>query len=80
MGDSGVLTTTTSHAIALPTGTITTTDHAELIPTRTAGVYTLVSHLVNTGGATGQVLLAGTLSFNTLTADGRFIGVVCGRH
>jgi hypothetical protein len=79
-GNSGVLTTTTSHAIALPTGPITTTDQATLIPTRTAGVYTLFSHLVITGGATGEVLLAGTVDFNTLTAEGTFIGVICGQR
>src|SRR5262245_36474792 len=61
-GDSGVLTTTTSHRIALSSGTITTTDHAHLIPTSTAGVYNLVSHLVITGGATGELQLQATLN------------------
>jgi hypothetical protein len=76
-GSSGVLTTTTTHAIGLPTGTITTIDRARLIPTGTAGVYRLVSHLVVTGGGSGQLELQGTVSFVTLTADGRFTGAVC---
>jgi hypothetical protein len=70
-GNSGVLTTTTSHAIALPSGTITTTDDAHLIPTQTPGVYKLVSHLVITGGATGELELQGTLNLGTLSAGNR---------
>lgn len=77
-GDSGVLTTTTSHAIALPSGTITTTDHAHLIPTQTPGVYKLVSHLVITGGATGELQLQGALNLGTLSAEGTIVGAVCG--
>ncbi len=77
-GTSGVLTTTTSHAIALPSGTITTTDNAHLIPTQTPGVYKLVSHLVITGGATGQLQLQGTLNLGTLSAEGSVVGTVCG--
>jgi hypothetical protein len=77
-GHSGVLTTTTSHAISLPIGTITTTDAAHLIPTGTPGVYKLVEHMVITGGATGQLELRGTVSFITLTAEGTFVGTVCG--
>jgi hypothetical protein len=76
-GNSGVLTTTTTHAIGLPTGTITTIDDAHLIPTKTAGVYKLHSHLVVTGGGSGQIELQGTVSFVTLTAEGRFTGAVC---
>ena len=79
-GDSGVLTTTTSHTIALPTGTITTNDNVLLIPTKTPGVYTLLSHLVFTSGASGQVLLVGTLNLGTLSARGSFVGVICGRN
>ena len=77
-GDSGVLTTRTSHTIALPTGTITTTDNVLLIPTQTSGLYTLISHLVITSGATGQLQLLGTLNLDTLTAQGTFVGVICG--
>lgn len=77
-GASGVLTTTTSHAISLPTGTITTTDAAHLIPTETAGVYQLVEHMVITGGATGQLELHATANFVTLTAQGTIVGTVCG--
>jgi hypothetical protein len=77
-GDSGVLTTTTSHAIALPSGTITTTDDAHLIATQTPGVYKLVSHLVITGGATGELQLQGTLNLGTLSAQGTIVGTVCG--
>jgi hypothetical protein len=78
-GNSGVLTTTTSHAIALPTGTITTTDDAHLIPTQTRGVYRLVSHLVITGGGSGQLQLQATLNLATLTAEGTIVGTVCSR-
>ena len=77
-GDSGVLATTTTHAIALPTGTITTTDNVHLIPTQTPGVYRLVSHLVITSGATGQLQLQGTLNLGTLSAQGAFVGTICG--
>jgi len=77
-GDSGVLTTKTSHTIALPTGTITTTDNVHLIPTKTSGLYRLVSHLVITSGATGQLQLEGTLNLGTLSAQGTFVGVICG--
>ena len=77
-GNSGVLKTTTSHAIELPSGTITTTDNAHLIPTQTPGVYKLVSHLVITGGATGQLQLQGTLNLGTLSAHGTIVGTVCG--
>jgi hypothetical protein len=77
-GDSGVLTTRTSHTIALPTGTITTTDKVLLIPTQTSGLYTLISHLVITSGATGQLQLLGTLNLDTLSAQGTFAGVICG--
>ena len=37
------------------TTTLTTIDDAHLVPTRTTGVYRLVSHLVVTGGGTGQL-------------------------
>jgi hypothetical protein len=77
-GDSGVLTTTTSHTIALPSGTITTTDNVHLIPSSTPGVYKLVSHLAVDGGASGQIQLQGTVNFGTLSADGTFSGTVCG--
>lgn len=77
-GDSGVLTTTTSHAIALPSGTITTTDDAHLIATQTPGLYKLVSHLVITGGATGELQLQGMLNLGTLSAEGTIVGTVCG--
>jgi len=77
-GDSGVLTTRTSHTIALPTGTITTTDNVLLIPTPTSGLYTLISHLVITSGATGQLLLVGTLNLGTLSVQGTVVGVICG--
>ena len=77
-GDSGVFTTTTSHAISLPSGTITTTDNVHLIPTQTPGVYKLVSHLVITGGASGELQLQGTVNFGTLSAEGTFVGTVCG--
>jgi hypothetical protein len=77
-GSSGVLTTTTSHEITLPSGTITTIDNAHLIPTGAPGVYRLVSHLVITGGATGQLQLQGTVNFATLSAEGTVVGTVCG--
>jgi hypothetical protein len=77
-GMSGVLTTTTSHTIELPIGTITTTDSAHLIPTGTPGIYKLVTHMVITGGATGQLELQATANFVTLTADGTIVGTVCG--
>jgi hypothetical protein len=73
-----VLTTTTSHEITLPSGTITTIDNAHLIPTGAPGVYRLVSHLVITGGATGQLQLQGTVNFATLSAEGTVVGTVCG--
>jgi hypothetical protein len=77
-GDSGVLTTTTSHAISLPSGTITTADSAQLIPTSVVGVYKLVAHLVIVGGATGQLQLQATIDFATLSAEGTIVGTVCG--
>ena len=77
-GASGVLTTTTSHAISLPSGTIVTTDDAQLIPSGTPGVYKLVAHMVITGGATGQLELQATANFATLTAGGTIVGTVCG--
>ncbi len=77
-GNSGVFTTTTSHTISLPSGTITTTDNVHLIPTDTPGVYKLVSHLMIGGGATGQIQLQGTVDFVTLSAEGTFVGTVCG--
>jgi len=77
-GDSGVLTTTTSHTISLPSRTITTIDNVHLIPTDNPGVYKLVSHLVVNGGATGQIQLHGTVNFGTLSAEGTFSGTVCG--
>jgi hypothetical protein len=77
-GNSGVLFTTTSHTISLPTGTITTTDDARLIPTQEPEVYRLVTHLVITSGATGELHLQATLNLTTLTADGTFVGTVCG--
>ena len=77
-GDSGVLTTTTSHTISLPSGTITTLDNVHLIPTDTPGVYKLVSHLAINGGATGEIQLQGTVNFGTLSAEGTFTGTVCG--
>jgi hypothetical protein len=76
--DSGVLTTRTRHTIALPTGTITTTDNVHLIPTQTSGVYKLVSHLVITSGATGEIQLQGTLNLGTLSAEVIFVGTICG--
>ena len=79
-GDSGVLTTRTRHTIALPTGTITTEDSVHLIPTQTSGVYKLVSHLVVTSGATGQIQLQGTLNLGTLSAEGTFAGTICGNN
>lgn len=76
-GDSGVLFTTTSHTISLPTGTITTLDDARLIPTQEPGVYRLVTHLVITDGATGELHLQATVNLATLTADGTFVGTIC---
>jgi hypothetical protein len=77
-GDSGVLTTTTSHTISLPSGTITTIDNVHLIPTDTPGVDKLLSHLAVTGGATGQIQLQGSVNFGTLSAVGTFAGTICG--
>jgi hypothetical protein len=77
-GDSAVFTTTTSHAIALPSGTITSTDDVHLIPTQTPGVYKLVSHLAITGGASGELQLQGTVNLATLSAEGTIVGTVCG--
>ncbi|HET8527870.1 MAG TPA: hypothetical protein VFL60_03085 [Gaiellaceae bacterium] len=76
-GSSGVLATTTSHAFALPGGTITTIDDVHLIPTAEPGVYRLVSHLVVTGGASGQIELQGVANLAALTATGRFVGTIC---
>jgi hypothetical protein len=41
-------------------------------------VYKLVSHLVITGGATGELELQGTLNRGTLSAEGTIVGTVCG--
>jgi hypothetical protein len=77
-GKSGVLTTTTSHAISLPSGTITTIDKVHLIPTQTPGVYKLVSHVVIVGGASGQLQVQGLVNLATLSAAGTIVGTVCG--
>jgi hypothetical protein len=77
-GNSGVLSTTTSHTISLPSGTISTTDDVHLIPTGSSGVYKLVSHLVINGGGTGEIQLQGIVNFGTLSAEGTFAGTVCG--
>ena len=77
-GESGVLTTTTSHAIALPSATLTTIDRVRLIPTGRAAVYRLVAHLAIVGGATGELQLQGTVDFGTLDAEGTLVGTVCG--
>lgn len=77
VGNGGVLKTTTAHSIALPIGTITTTDDATLIPTATPGVYTLVSRLTVTGGATGHLVVVGTANLAALTAEGTFVGAIC---
>ena len=52
--------------------------HVHLIPTDTPGVYKLGSHLIITGGATEQLQLHGIVNFGTLSAEGSFVGTVCG--
>lgn len=79
-GNSGVSFTTTSHAITIPgLGTIVTTDAARLVPTNQAGVFRLVTHMVVTDGASGQLHLQGTVNFASFpfTADATARGVLC---
>lgn len=77
-GDSGAFSTTTSHTISLPIGTIATTDAAHLVVSGAPGVYRLVEHMVITGGATGQLELKAATNLVTLTAEGTIVGTVCG--
>jgi hypothetical protein len=77
VGSGGVLTTTTSHSIALPTGTITTIDDATLVPTATPGVYSLVNRLTITGGGSGHLVLLATVDLTALTATGVVVGAIC---
>jgi hypothetical protein len=80
-GGSGVYFTSTSHSFAVPGfGAITTTDDARLIATQDPGVFRLVSSLRVGGAASGQLHLAGKVSFAALpfTADATLVGAVCG--
>jgi hypothetical protein len=77
-GASGVLFATTSHTIALPTGTITTSDSARLIPTGEPGLYRIVTHVTVVGGGSGQMVLNGTVDLVGGSTQFQIRGAVCG--
>jgi hypothetical protein len=77
-GASGVLFATTSHTIALPTGTVTTIDSARLIPTRQPGLYRIVTHATVVGGGSGQMVLNGTVDLVGGSTQFQIHGAVCG--
>jgi hypothetical protein len=77
-GDSGVLSTTTSHTLTIPgIGTVTTLDDARLIPTQLPGIYRLSTHAVLVSGATGELHVQATVNLATLTASGTYVGTIC---
>lgn len=77
-GASGVLFATTSHTIALPTGTVTTSDSARLIPTGQPGLYRIVSQVTVVGGGSGQVVFNGTVDLVGGSTQFQIHGAVCG--
>jgi hypothetical protein len=76
-GASGVLFATTSHTIALPTGTITTSDVARLIPTGQPGLYRIVSQVTVLGGGSGQMVFNGTVDLVGGSTQFQIHGAVC---
>jgi pectate lyase len=77
-GASGVLFATTSHTIALPTGTVTTSDSARLIPTGQPGLYRIVSQVTVVGGGSGQMVFNGTVDLVGGSTQFQISGAVCG--
>jgi hypothetical protein len=77
-GESGVLFATTSHTIALPTGTVTTSDAARLIPTGQPGLYRIVSQVTVVGGGSGQMVFNGTVDLVGGSTQFQIHGAVCG--
>jgi hypothetical protein len=77
-GASGVLFATTSHTIALPTGTVTTSDSARLIPTGQPGLYRIVSKVTVVGGGSGQMVFNGTVDLVGGSTEFQVHGAVCG--
>jgi hypothetical protein len=77
-GGSGVLFATTSHTIALPTGTVTTSDSARLIPTGQPGLYRIVTHVTVVGGGSGQMVFNGTVDLVGGSTQFQISGAVCG--
>jgi hypothetical protein len=77
-GGSGVLFATTSHTIALPTGTVTTSDAARLIPTGQPGLYRIVSQVTVIGGGSGQMVFNGTVDLVGGSTQFQIHGAVCG--
>ena len=77
-GASGVLFATTSHTIALPTGTVTTSDAARLIPTGQPGLYRIVSQVTVLGGGSGQMVFNGTVDLVGGSTQFQIHGAVCG--
>ena len=78
IGGSGVLFATTSHTIALPTGTVTTNDSARLIPTGQPGLYRIVSKVTVVGGGSGQMVFNGTVDLVGGSTQFQVHGAVCG--
>jgi hypothetical protein len=76
-GASGVLFATTSHTIALPTGTVTTSDSARLIPTGQPGLYRIVSKVTVVGGGSGQMVFNGTVDLVGGSTQFQVHGAVC---
>ena len=77
-GASGVLFATTSHTIALPTGTVTTSDSARLIPTGEPGLYRIVAQGTVVAGGSGQMVLNGTVDLVGGSTQFQVHGAVCG--
>jgi hypothetical protein len=76
-GASGVLFATTTHTIALPTGTVTTSDSARLIPTGQPGLYHIVSRVTVVGGGSGQMVFNGTVDLVGGRTAFQVYGAVC---
>jgi hypothetical protein len=77
-GGSGVLFATTSHTIALPTGTVTTSDSARLIPTGQPGLFRIVTHVTVVGGGSGQMVFNGSVDLVGGSTQFQIHGAVCG--
>jgi hypothetical protein len=77
-GGSSVLFATTSHTIALPTGTVTTSDSARLIPTGQPGLYRIVSKVTVVEGGSGQMVFNGTVDLVGGSTHFQVHGAVCG--